>query len=192
MKNTYDTLEFNQIRNKVEAFCISSLAKDKIETLQPYQDLEDLKLDQKYLDQAMCLIYKYGRLPMGYYNDVEPLLLKANKDGTLFGEDFVQIVYLLNNVKEIINYLSDKEIKENELINLCNQFILPKQLLKEINRCIDSSGNVLDNASKELRRIRRQILSIEANIRTKIEQVKAANKDYLSQEAISSRNNHLV
>ena len=192
MKNTYDTLEFNQIRNKVEAFCISSLAKDKIETLQPYQDVEDLKLDQKYLDQAMCLIYKYGRLPMGYYNDVEPLLLKANKDGTLFGEDFVQIVYLLNNVKEIINYLSDKEIKENELINLCNQFILPKQLLKEINRCIDSSGNVLDNASKELRRIRRQILSIEANIRTKIEQVKAANKDYLSQEAISSRNNHLV
>lgn len=192
MKNTYDTLEFNQIRNKVEAFCISSLAKDKIETLQPYQDLEDLKLDQKYLDQAMCLIYKYGRLPMGYYNDVEPLLLKANKDGTLFGEDFVQIVYLLNNVKEIINYLSDKEIKENELVNLCNQFILPKQLLKEINRCIDSSGNVLDNASKELRRIRRQILSIEANIRTKIEQVKAANKDYLSQEAISSRNNHLV
>lgn len=192
MKNTYDTLEFNQIKNKVEAFCISSLAKDKIETLQPYQDLEDLKLDQKYLDQAMCLIYKYGRLPMGYYNDVEPLLLKADKDGTLFGEDFVQIVYLLNNVKEIINYLSDKEIKENELINLCNQFILPKQLLKEINRCIDSSGNVLDNASKELRRIRRQILSIEANIRTKIEQVKAANKDYLSQEAISSRNNHLV
>ena len=192
MKNTYDTLEFNQIRNKVEAFCISSLAKDKIETLQPYQDLEDLKLDQKYLDQAMCLIYKYGRFPMGYYNDVEPLLLKANKDGTLFGEDFVQIVYLLNNVKEIINYLSDKEIKENELVNLCNQFILPKQLLKEINRCIDSSGNVLDNASKELRRIRRQILSIEANIRTKIEQVKAANKDYLSQEAISSRNNHLV
>ena len=192
MKNTYDTLEFNQIKNKVEAFCISSLAKDKIETLQPYQALEDLKLDQKYLDQAMCLIYKYGRLPMGYYNDVEPLLLKANKDGTLFGEDFVQIVYLLNNVKEIINYLSDKEIKENELVNLCNQFILPKQLLKEINRCIDSSGNVLDNASKELRRIRRQILSIEANIRTKIEQVKAANKDYLSQEAISSRNNHLV
>lgn len=192
MKNIYDTLEFNQIKNRVEAFCISSLAKNKIEALQPYQDLEDLKLDQKYLDQAMQLIYKYGRLPMGHYGDVEPLLLKANKDGTLFGEDFVQIVYLLNNVKEITNYLSEKELENNELFQLCNQLILPKQLLKEINHCIDSSGNVLDSASKELRRIRRQILSIEANIRTKIEQVKAANKDYLSQEAISSRNNHLV
>ena len=192
MKNIYDTLEFNQIKNKVEAFCVSSLAKDKIESLQPYQDLEDLKLDQKYLDQAMHLIYKYGRLPMGHYDDVEPLLLKANKDGTLFGEDFVQIVYLLNNVKEITNYLSEKELEDNELFQLCNQLVLPKQLLNEINRCIDSSGNILDSASKELRKIRRQILSIEANIRTKIEQVKAANKDYLSQEAISSRNNHLV
>lgn len=143
MKNIYDTLEFNQIKNKVISFCVGDLAKDKITKLQPFDDLDDLKLNQKYLDQAMQLIYKYGRLPIGYYNDIETLLSKANKDGMLFGEDFVQIVYLLNNVKEIINYLSDKELEENELIQLCNQFILPKQLLKEINRCIDSSGNVL-------------------------------------------------
>lgn len=192
MKNINDTLEFNQIKKKVAAFGVSSLAKTKIIELQPYQDLDELKIDQKYLDQAMRLIYKYGRLPMGHYNDVEPLLLKASKDGTLFGEDFVQIIYLLNNVKEIINYISEKELDENELFQLCNQLEFPKQLHQEINHCIDSSGNVLDHASKELRRIRRQILSIEANIRTKIEQVKVANKDYLSQEAISSRNNHLV
>lgn len=80
MKNIYDTLEFNQIKDKVKAFGVSFLAKTKIEALQPYQDLEDLELDQKYLDQAMHLIYKYGRLPIGHYNDVEPLLLKASKD----------------------------------------------------------------------------------------------------------------
>lgn len=192
MKNIYDTLEFNQIKNRIKAFCVGALARDKIEALVPYQDLDDLKLAQQYLNQAMHLIFKYGRLPIGHYQDVEPLLLKATKDGTLFGEDFVQIVYLLNNVKEIENYISEKEVAENELLQLCNQLELPKHLLKEINRCIDSSGNVLDSASPELRRIRRQILSIEANIRTKIEQVKVANKDYLSQEAISTRNNHLV
>ena len=192
MKNMYDTLEFNQIKTKIMSFCVGNLAKDRIVKLQPFDNLDDLKLNQKYLEQALQLIYRYGRLPIGYYNDIETLLSKANKDGILFGEDFVQIVYLLNNVKEVINYLSDKELEENELIQLCNQFILPKQLLKEINRCIDSSGNVLDGASKELRRIRRQILSIETNIRAKMEQIKVANKDYLSQEAISSRNNHLV
>ena len=46
MKNIYDTLEFNQIKDKVKAFGVSLLAKDKIDSLAPYQDLEDLKLDQ--------------------------------------------------------------------------------------------------------------------------------------------------
>lgn len=192
MKNIYDTLEFNQIKNQISHYCVSSLAKAKIEELVPLDDYDDLQLEQLYLKQAMDLVFKYGRMPIGHFDDVEPLLLKTTKDGTLFGEDFVQIVYLLNNVKEVQNYLNEKELEENELLRLCNELVLPKQLLKDINRCIDSSGNVLDGASSELRRIRRQILSIEANIRTKIEQVKVANKDYLSQEAISSRNNHLV
>ena len=65
MKNIYDTLEFNQIKNKVISFCVGNLAKDKITKLQPFDDLDDLKLNQKYLDQAMQLIYKYGRLPIG-------------------------------------------------------------------------------------------------------------------------------
>lgn len=192
MKNIYDTLEFNQIKSQISHYCVSSLAKAKIEELVPLDDYDDLQLEQLYLKQAMDLVFKYGRMPIGHFDDVEPLLLKTTKDGTLFGEDFVQIVYLLNNVKEVQNYLNEKELEENELLRLCNELVLPKQLLKDINRCIDSSGNVLDGASSELRRIRRQILSIEANIRTKIEQVKVANKDYLSQEAISSRNNHLV
>lgn len=192
MKNIYDTLEFNQIKNKISTYCVSSLGKTRIAELMPLKDTDDLKLEQKYLDQAMKLIFKYGKMLIGHFIDIEPLLLKTTKDGTLFGEDFVQIVYLLNNVKEVQSYLSEKELVDNELLQLCNALVLPKQLLADINRCIDSSGNVLDGASSELRRIRRQILSIESNIRTKIDQVKVANKDYLSQEAISSRNNHLV
>ena len=46
MKNIYDTLEFNQIKDKVKAFGVSLLAKDKIDSLAPYQDLEDLKLEE--------------------------------------------------------------------------------------------------------------------------------------------------
>ena len=30
MKNIYDTLEFNQIKNKVISFCVGDLAKDKL------------------------------------------------------------------------------------------------------------------------------------------------------------------
>ena len=76
----------------------------------PLKDTDDLKLEQKYLDQAMKLIFKYGKMPIGHFIDIEPLLLKTTKDGTLFGEDFVQIVYLLNNVKRSTKLFERKRI----------------------------------------------------------------------------------
>ena len=72
-----------------------------------------------------------------------------------------KIVYLLNNVKEVQSYLSEKELVDNELLQLCNALVLPKQLLADINRCIDSSGNVLDGASSELRRIRLKFYQLD-------------------------------
>lgn len=192
MKDIYDTLEFNQIKKRISEYCASDLAKEQVLKIMPFSDYDDLLLEQKYLDQAIRLIYKYGRLPIGSFVDIKPYLNKANKDGTLFGDEFVAIVYLLNNIKEIKEYMDGKELNDDELFQFCQQLILPKQLLESINRCIDSGGNVLDSASPKLKQLRRQIISIETNIRSRIEQIKSANKDYLSQENISSRNNHLV
>ena len=79
MKNIYDTLEFNQIKNKISTYCVSSLGKTRIAELMPLKDTDDLKLEQKYLDQAMKLIFKYGKMPIGHFIDIEPLLLKTTK-----------------------------------------------------------------------------------------------------------------
>ena len=134
MKDIYDTLEFNQIKKRISEYCASDLAKEQVLKIMPFSDYDDLLLEQKYLDQAIRLVYKYGRLPIGSFVDIKPYLNKANKDGTLFGDEFVAIVYLLNNVKEIKEYLDDKELDDDELFQFCQQLILPKQLLDSINR----------------------------------------------------------
>ncbi|HJI33465.1 MAG TPA: hypothetical protein OIL95_03050 [Coprobacillaceae bacterium] len=71
-------------------------------------------------------------------------------------------------------------------------FYLPKDLYNEIQKCIDPSGNIYDHASPELYRLRRQINAIEVNMRKKIEALKLQNKDYLSHDVISTRNDHFV
>ena len=38
----------------------------------------------------MKLIFGIREMPIGHFIDIEPLILKTTKDGTLFGEDFVQ------------------------------------------------------------------------------------------------------
>lgn len=192
MKNIYETLEFSTIKSAIKNYCVSVDAKEVIDYLTPINELDELIKMQEYQKEALYLLFNYSKVPFSYYENIDKILAKANKDGTLFGEDFIKIIYQLNNVREILAYLTNNEIIESKLSLLMKELYLPKDLLNHINKCIDATGYVLDGASSELKRIRRQILSLEANIRVKIEQIKTAHKDMLSQETIASRNEHLV
>lgn len=192
MKKTYETLEFNTILSLISEYCKSEQAKLAITNVGPITRYDTLIEQQKYMQEAMDLIVHYGRLPIGPFYDISEILQKANKDGTLAGEDFVRIRYQLDNVKEIVHYIEDKEIEDTTLYTKITELYFINDLAKQITHCIDASGNVLDTASSELRRIRRAILSTEANIRNKIVEMQGVYKDLLSQETVASRNNHLV
>ena len=77
MKDIYDTLEFNQIKKRISEYCASDLAKEQVLKIMPFSDYDDLLLEQKYLDQAIRLVYKYGRLPIGSFVDIKPYLNKV-------------------------------------------------------------------------------------------------------------------
>lgn len=189
---TYEKLEFNTIKQKVTNYCVSAMAKEKVMNLLPLLDLEELHLVQEYLKDTIKLNYAYSYISLAPYSDVKLLLEKASKGGTLFPVELNDIVNQLKNIQAVENYLSINEIEEGQILEITNQFYLPKDLLNDIVRCIDASGNVLDSASDSLRRIRRNIISIQASIRTTIESLKNKNKDYLLNDNISSRDDHLV
>ncbi len=77
MKNNDDTLEFNEIKKQIAALCHSELSKQKITALKPYQDLDDLQYQQQYILDGMALIYAYGNVPLGQFDDIKPHLDKA-------------------------------------------------------------------------------------------------------------------
>lgn len=191
MKNSFDILEFDAIQQHIKEYCFSTMAQRKVDELKPYRDIEDLHLFQDDIAQATKIIYAYGRLPMAPFQDISKCLLKANKGGMLFPEDFLMILQVLKNIKEIEIYL-ENEIEPSRLYDYMSSLYLPKDLMNDIQRCIDPSGHIYDHASFELQRIRKQITFIEANMRKKIASLKTQYKDHLSHDVISSRNEHLV
>ena len=191
MKNNVDILEFDVIKKNIKQYSFSQMARKQIDKLAPFDDIDDLKMFQDDIDQAIKMIYAYGKLPILPYEDIDEYLQKANKGGVLFPQDFLYIVQLLKNVREINIYL-ENDIAPGHLYEYMSMLYLPKDLLQSIERCIDPAGHIYDHASYELQRIRRHIASIEANIRRRIESLKLANKDYLSHDVISTRNDHLV
>ncbi len=192
MKKDYQTLEFHTIIARMQSYCASQLAKEVISQCQPYTDIDELYMQQVFQKEAMDTIFKYGRFPIASFEDIYMYLEKSKKEGTLIGSELQAISSQLQNINEIITFVQDKEMEHTTIYNLINEGIYLSGLHKQITQAIDPSGNVLDNASHDLYRIRKSILATEGNIRKKIVELQMKNKDYLSQETVASRNNHLV
>lgn len=192
MKKIYTTLEFNHILQQIQQYSASPLTKEKILHLEMLKDYERLLDKQQFIKEAMYILQNFGRIPLSHFEDINHHLQKAKKEGILFGEDFVMILQQLLNVKEIRRYLDEAELPDSTLLQHIQQLEFSKPLWKQITLTIDNSGQILDTASSDLRRIRRTMLTTEASIRTKIVRLQQDYKDMLSQETIASRNEHLV
>ena len=57
MKKYYETLEFSMIQKAIKNYCFSEMAKNQVDALKPYHDLDDLKLYQDDVFHAMTIIY---------------------------------------------------------------------------------------------------------------------------------------
>ena len=117
MKKYYETLEFSMIQKAIKNYCFSEMAKNQVDALKPYHDLDDLKLYQDDVFHAMTIIYAYGRIPLAPYEDIEEIIQKAQKGGVCYPQDFLKIIQILKNVLEIQNYLeNDIEKQINTLV----------------------------------------------------------------------------
>ena len=56
MKKSYRTLEFSFIQDYIKNYCFSEMAKKRIDQIQPFQDIDDLKLYQDDISSAMKII----------------------------------------------------------------------------------------------------------------------------------------
>ena len=62
MKKSYRTLEFSFIQDYIKNYCFSEMAKKRIDQIQPFQDIDDLKLYQDDISSAMKYFKKHKKV----------------------------------------------------------------------------------------------------------------------------------
>lgn len=192
MKTNYEILEMNAIIKEVQSYCACSLGKNMVSNLHVLDDLDDIKELLNKTNESMKFINLHGRLPLGGLSDINMSLEKANRDGSLLGEELLSVARHLECVVSVKNYFFTSELKTNYLNDLYNGLTDNSYLLQEILRCIMPDGSIYDNASPTLSSIRKKIKSMHSNIRSTMESYVKESKDYLSIDTIASRNDRLV
>ncbi|UTY38801.1 hypothetical protein NMU03_14565 [Allocoprobacillus halotolerans] len=76
MKTIYETLEMNRIQDQLIHFCASSLGKEKIQTLEMFDDEDDLQEALNKVEEGMQFIERQGRIPLGGLSDISLSLKK--------------------------------------------------------------------------------------------------------------------
>ena len=152
-------LEYNKIIDMLTGHATSPLGRDKASKLQPSSDLTKIRSDQKETSDAL------GRLLRGdsvMFASNRPLAqsLKTLEIGSfLSAGELLMIAEFLDNVSRIRSYgaRADEDEKGDSLTHYFEDLVCFDATANAIHRCIISEEEIADDASPNLKSIRREI-----------------------------------
>lgn len=165
----------------------SALGKDSARRLRPLSDREEITALQAETTHALTRIFHHGPLSFHGLTDIRPGLVPLSKGGTLGAGELLRIGALLDVAERAVKY----EAKDEEKDFLSGRFsglqTFP-EILKEIRRCILSEEEISDEASSELRRIRRTIKNTNDKVREQLNATVNSSSEMLRDNLVTMRN----
>ena len=124
--------------------------------LRPSTDIREIRDLQAETGEALTVIVHKGALPLGSFYDIAGSLNLARKGGCLSMKQLLEILYNVRVTREVVNYLKSDLPKLPIIDGITEVLVLQKYLEENIDRCILSEDEMADNASPELKSIRRK------------------------------------
>ena len=186
------TLEFNKIIDLLVEKADSVPAKELCRTLLPICDLETIELLQTQTQDALSRLFRAGSTSFGGNKDIGFTVKSLEIGSCISASELLKIAKLLSNVARIKAYgKKDREDTPDDSLDPYFDALVPlTQLANEINRCILAEDEIADDASSELKRIRRTISQTGDKIHSVLNgMLNGSVRSYLQDAVITMRNN---
>ena len=148
-------LEFDQIRLQLVAATRTAAGAEAAAELTPRSDPRDIAVRQQETAEARRLLDTTGALELGPTEDLRPPVQRALLDGVLRGEELRNIGSLAAAARWNRNSLARREDLPL-LASIAQNLPELQDLESAVNHAISSTGELLDDASPELARLRRE------------------------------------
>lgn len=192
MKQMIETLELNKILEELKHDTACSLGKDRIDAMSYFTSLEDLTIELAKTDEALRLVNAYGPVSLGGLHDLSHSVRKAEMDGMLLPAELLDVASQTDVTMAVLAYQQEKTLETKYFDELCQGLVKLTGLKQKIEQCIGLDAEIYDHASSDLAKIRRSIRQTEGHIRQKMNQYLVSEKDYLSENIITSRDDRFV
>lgn len=188
-------LELNHIIDRLVNLCIIEKTKQIAASIEPINDLLQLNSILDEVDEALQITLRLDRAPIMISEEYEKCVILAKKGGLLDGKELYKTVKLYNTIKaneQFLVSLSKVDFTPLYYQEKVSSLYLNDYLYSQLERSIDETGYVLDNATSNLSSIRRRLVQIDSKIKSKLQEILAKEASKLSQATISMRDGHYV
>ncbi len=197
MDRNLRVLEYNKIIDRIASMSSSSLGKEKIMEIRPSSSLEEIMILQKFTSEMTSILISKGHFPFGPLFDLKKEIKIAEIGSVLNPKQLLQVgdsLRTTRNVHRFINNIEDSSEKYPRIFQMVQMLTPLKRIEDEINNAIISEEQISDNASPELRIIRRNIERKQAAIRSKLDTYTGSSQmsKYLQDSIVTIRNNRFV
>ncbi len=163
-QESFKILEYKRILSRLREKAGTTLGKELAGGLLPSGDREEVR---ERLQQTAEAVYvsSMAQPPLGGIKDIRESIKKVGLGAVLAPDELLDILTTMYAMREMKRFFKELEAEAPILKNWAHSLEILGQLEKDLEHIVDEHGNLRDDASVELKRIRREIRSSQAKIK---------------------------
>lgn len=190
-----EKLELNKILKLAENYCITDSGKTKLRSLTPsFNSLVVTHLLSE-TSQVIHLINESGYMPISPIDDFFHISKTLESNICLSCSNLLSVAHILKISRDLKKYFTDRQDVSNydNIENYFNNLYSNQALEDRIFKSIIDENTISDDASSELKSVRRKKRSIEASIKESLNKmIHSSYSKYVMDAIVTIRNDRYV
>ncbi|OAS19002.1 endonuclease MutS2 [Paenibacillus oryzisoli] len=190
-KSTYQRLEYDRVKQRLADFAMSYLGRAHIANMEPTIEMVLVTTLLQETEEAVSVIAHGASVPVPSLEGIEPLIGTFGKGFIFTPQDFMHFARFIESTQQLKNFMIKKESFAPRIASYALSLYDQRELLAEIRRCI-RNGQVDNEASAALSRIRKKMNILDDRIRKKLDTALSKYRSYLQESVVSTRSGRYV
>ncbi|MGD2049719.1 MAG: endonuclease MutS2, partial [Chloroflexota bacterium] len=192
-KKSRHTLEFDKILDRLAQYTSFSAGNALARQVKPTLDLDEAKLWQAETQEARALFDRQPSVTLGGARDIRRTADNAMRGYILAPEDLLEVRATISSARDLRRKLVKQVDSYPRLATIAELIEECPGIVSAISQALDDRGMVLDSASPELAKIRRELNIVHGRIQDKLQAlINSSQNQYLQEPTITTRGGRYV
>ena len=194
-ENSLDRLGFGKLLSLIAERTMSHPGQELVEQIEIYKNINDIARQQQQIGCVKKLIEEGRDLPPLNVSDISEEIERCQVEGSFFSIESLNEIYkLIRTGIELKNFYKNNKNSMQPVRNIAGRVAAYPEILSAIEKVVNEKGEIRDNASQKLKKIRRDKKRAVQNLRAEVDKAmqKARDNNWLHEKNPTIRNGRYV